>query len=119
MVGLAAGVGVAVGSVVVAVLAALVARADFYLSGQVVPWGLALAVAGSVAAVVLARAGGRALGFAAAGGWVIGVGLLLAGRPEGDFVVASDWLGDTFLLLATVAVILSAFWKARAPKIRP
>jgi uncharacterized protein DUF6113 len=110
----AAAVGVLVGGVLVALLSGLVSRAVWRWNGLLVPWGLALAVAASAAAVVLARSMGRALGFVAATGWAGGLLLLLAGRPEGDFLVASDWLGNAFLFLATGAVLVVAAWRSRA-----
>jgi Family of unknown function (DUF6113) len=100
----------------VAALSGLVSRASWRWSGQLVPWGLVLAVASSAAAIGLARCLGRAAGFAAAIGWGAGLTLLLSGRPEGDFVVASDGLGDAFLFLATGSVLLTAIWRSRAPR---
>lgn len=112
--GAATAVGVAGAALLIALLAALVSRAVWRWHGQVLPWGLVLGVASSAAAVVLARRIGRGVGFAAAGGWVLGLGLLLAGRPEGDYVVASDGLGNAFLLLATGSVLVAAVWRRRA-----
>lgn len=98
-------------AVAVAVLAGLLSRAVWRPGDLLLPWGLALGVAASVAAVVLARCLNRTLGYAAAGGWVLGLGALLSGRPEGDYVVASDFLGLAFLGVATVAVLVAALWR--------
>lgn len=111
----AAAAAVAAASLLVALLAGLVSRAAWRWSGQLVPWGLVLGVASSAGAVVLARGVSRAAGFAAAAGWVVGLLLLLAGRPEGDYVVAGDGLGEAFLLLATGSVVVTAAWRG-APR---
>jgi hypothetical protein len=113
---LAAAVGVVVACVLVALLSGLVSRAAWRWSGHLVPWGLALAVAASAAAVVLARSLSRGMGFVAAASWAGGLLLLLSGRPEGDYLVASDWLGNAFLFLATGAVLVVAGWRSRAPR---
>lgn len=97
-------------SLVVAVLSGLLSRAAWRPDDVVLPWGLLLGVGASVATVVLARRLSRALGFAAGGGWVAGLGALLYGRPEGDYVIAGDLLGKAFLLVATVAVLATAMW---------
>lgn len=113
---LAAAVVVAATCLLVAVLSGWVSRAAWRWSGQLVPWGLALGVASSVSAVLLARRVNRVLGFAAAAGWAGGLLLLLAGRPEGDYVVANDGLGNAFLFAATGAVILAAVWQGQRPR---
>lgn len=94
-----------VAAIGVAVLSAVVSR-FIYRSDQVsVPWGLALGVAASASIVLIGRLLARGLGFAAAGGWIIGTGLVLAGRPEGDYLLAQDGLGLGYLL-ASVAVVI-------------
>ncbi len=95
-------------SVMVAVLAALVSRMVWRPGAVSVPWGLALAVAASVAVVLVARTYSRALAFVAAGVWIVATGLVLAGRPEGDYVFAQDALGLGYLLVAAIAVISAA-----------
>ncbi len=77
-----------------------------------VPWGLLLAVTSSAAVVIVARAVSRAQGFAAAAGWLLGLGVLLAGRPEGDYIVAGDSLGLAFLVLGAAAVCIPAVWRS-------
>ncbi len=77
---------------------------------MVVPWGLVLSVGGSASVVLLARSVGRGLGFVAAGGWVVGVGVLLLRAPDGSYLLRQDNLTWGFLLAATVAVIGSASW---------
>ncbi len=106
MMTLAVAIGAA--SFCVAALAALVSRMAWRPGGIALPWGLILSIAASVGVVLLARAIGRPYGFAAAGGWIIGAGLVLGGRPEGDYLLAQDWLGLSFLLIAPVCVIVSA-----------
>ncbi len=93
-------------SVGVAALSGVVSRLIYRTDQFSVPWGLALGVAASASIVLIARILSRGLGFAAAGGWIIGTGLLLAGRPEGDYLLAQDGLGLGYLL-ASVAVVIS------------
>ncbi len=105
---LAVAVGTGALSLVVAVLAALVSRMVWRPGSFVVPWGLGLSVVASVVVVLVARTYRRGMAFVAAGVWVIATGLVLAGRPEGDYVFAQDGLGLGYLLVAAVAVISAA-----------
>jgi hypothetical protein len=91
----------------VGVAAGWVSRGGWRFGDLVVPWGLVLSAAGSSAGVLLARALGRGFGFVAVGGWIAGVGALMA---RGDTVLAGDWLGYAFLLGVTIVVIGSAAW---------
>lgn len=109
--GLVAAAAVAALSVAVAVLAGLLSRVAWRPGDIVVPWGLLLAVGASASAVLLARSLTRALGYVAAAGWIVGLGVLMYGRPEGDYVIASDLLGTAFMVSATVAVIGAAMWR--------
>ncbi len=92
-----------------AVFAAVVSRHVWRPDELMLPWGMVLAVAGSVAVVVAARSRGKAQGSVAAAGWIVGLLLVLAG-PGGDIVVAGDLRGYAFLLGATAAVLLTAGW---------
>jgi hypothetical protein len=107
---------VAAGCLLVAVLSGWVSRAAWRWSGHLIPWGLALGLASSISAVLLARRVSRVLGFAAAAGWAVGLLLLLAGRPEGDYVIANDGLGNAFLFATTGAVVLAAVWQGQGPR---
>jgi hypothetical protein len=98
---------VAVVAVGVGVCAGWASRGVWRPASLVLPWGLALAVGGSVSGVLIARTLGRGQGFVAAAGWVTGVGALLS---RGDTVIAGDTLGYLFLLGCTAAVICSAAW---------
>lgn len=100
----------AAGAVTVAIMAAWVSRAVWRPGPLAIPWGLVLSVAGSGAAVWLARAAARSLGFVVAAGWIVGLAVLLAGGPGGDLVVIADKLGYSFMLIATGAVIVAAGW---------
>ncbi len=99
----AVGVAVGAGS---AALGAGVAGSALLVHRAGVPWGLLLAVAASalgglaLAAVGAGRAG--VLGYAV--GWCGVVLLVLAGSPEGDYLVGGDLLGWSFLLLACGSV---------------
>jgi hypothetical protein len=111
-------VAIAAASAFVAALAALVSRMawrPWAPGGIALPWGLVLSVAASVGVVLLARAIARPQGFAAAAGWIVGAGLVLGGRPEGDYLMAQDWLGLSFLLIAPVLVIAGAASGVRTP----
>lgn len=103
-----AGVVIAALSSSVAVLSALVSRMIWRPDLVAIPWGLGLAVAASVMVVLVSRMLGRRLAFVAAGTWIIATGLVLAGRPEGDYVFAQDGLGLGYLLVCTIGVISAA-----------
>ncbi len=97
-----------------AVAAALVSRHVWRTGEMMLPWGMILAVGGSVATVYAARTQARTAGFAAAAGWIGGLLLVLSG-PGGDLVVAGDVFGYGFLLGATAAVFITAGWRQRPP----
>ncbi|MGH3506659.1 MAG: hypothetical protein ACRDO2_05585 [Nocardioidaceae bacterium] len=97
---------------VVACLASLVARIVWRVDPVAVPWGLVLAVGGSASLVVLARTVGRSAGFAAAGGWLVGLFYVFSPRSEGDYIIADDGLGYSYLLLSVLAVMIAAAWGA-------
>lgn len=105
--------GVTLLGAVSAVLAALVSRHAWRPGELTLPWGMVIALAGSVAVVFAGRSHGRSFGFLAAAGWVVGLMCVLGG-PGGDVVVAGDPLGYTFLLGATAAVFLTAIWRHRS-----
>lgn len=95
---------------VVSCLASVVARVVWQVGPVEVPWGLVLAVGGSVSLVVLARAVSRSAGMAAAGGWLVGLFYVFSPRSEGDYIIANDGLGYSYLLLAAVSVMSAAAW---------
>ena len=102
---------VAASGVVVSLCAGLVSRGVWRSEVASFPWGLVLGIAGSVGAVVLARAaGGRRLGIVAAAAWLLGIALVLFWHPGGDYLFANDGLGLTFLLGGPVAVTAAAAW---------
>ena len=88
--------------------AALAAHRDAgYVGSVLVPWGLVLAVLASAlpsTALVTLGAGRAAVG-GYGGGWCLVVLVLVGGRPEGDYVVAGDFRGWGFLVVATLAVV--------------
>jgi hypothetical protein len=115
-----AGVALALGSAFVAICAGFVSRGAWRPSVVTVPWGLGLSVAGSVSLIVVTRLlAGRGAGYVAAAGWVLGVGFVLFWHPGGDYLFADDGLGYSFLLGATVAVLLAAGWGGPAPQQHP
>jgi hypothetical protein len=98
-------------SAVVAVCAGLVSRCVWRPPAISVPWGFGLAVVGSVSLIVVSRLlAGRRAGVVAAGGWLLGVAVVLLWHPGGDYLFANDALGYSFLLGATVAVLVAAAW---------
>jgi hypothetical protein len=116
----AAGAALVLASAVVAICAGFVSRGAWRPSVVTVPWGLGLSVAGSVSLIVVTRlVAGRGAGYVAAAGWVLGVGFVLFWHPGGDYLFAGDGLGYSFLLGATVAVLLTAGWGGPAPHQNP
>jgi hypothetical protein len=118
------GIGWVLGLVATAVLGAALALLAADLHRMVwrsaeltLPWGIVLGVTASVACAVAAGVllGRRAGTLALAAGWLVTLFLLLRGRPEGDYVVASDALGWGFLVagVATMAVLVGATLAAR------
>lgn len=67
-------------------------------------WGLPLAAAAALAALLAAppRWWSR---LPLALGWVLPIGLALAGRPEGDYVVSREASGQALVLLAVVVLV--------------
>jgi hypothetical protein len=102
------GIAFAVLAFVTAPLAALVSRMCLRPGSVTIPYGLILSALASVAVVVLARAVARGYAFAAAGAWLVGLGFVVEGTSGGGFLVASDALGWSFLVLDTSAVIGAA-----------
>ena len=91
----------------VAVMALVTHRHAVRVADVLVPWGLALAVLGSVLpslALHSLGAGRLAVG-AYGGGWCLVVLMLLDGRDEGDYLVAADTRGWGFLVVASLAVV--------------
>lgn len=72
------------------------------------PWFL-LAVVGSLGVAWLLRSGDAPWTAAAyCAGWLLVFGIALAGRPEGDYVVAGDLRGYGLIVVAFVLVVLGA-----------
>jgi hypothetical protein len=68
-------------------------------------WGLVLGVAATLAGELALPRGGLRLMYAA--GWVLASAYFLLARPEGDYVVASDTLGYTFLGFGLVVLVVA------------
>lgn len=101
---------------VVGVLAVLVHRSG---TGPI-PAGLALAVLASPAGAVGLWAAGaaRAASTAYGLGWAVAVFWLLAGRPEGDYLVAGDTAGWVFLFGSAGAVTVATVLGGLVPRRR-
>lgn len=115
--GVVAVVGVALGLLgfVTAPVAALVSRMCWRPALVTVPYGLVLAVAGSMAVVVLAGAVARGYAILAAVTWILGLAFVVNGTSGGSFVIAGDALGWAFLVLGTVGTLGTALWGRRRP----
>jgi hypothetical protein len=100
-------VAVLAAGVVVGFCAAWVSRGVWRPGSAEVPWGILLAAAGSVGAILLARAVRGSLALWGAGGWVLGVVLVLS---RGDTIIAGDLLGYGFLVGVTACVCITAVW---------
>jgi hypothetical protein len=109
----ALGIGLSGLGFVTAPVASLVSRMCWRPELVTVPYGLALAVAGSMAVVVLAGAVSRGFGLLAAAGWILGLGFVVNGTSGGSFIIAGDALGWAFLVLGTVATVGTALWGRR------
>jgi hypothetical protein len=84
------------------------------------PLGLLIAVAASFVTVWAMRDLLPRLGTSYAAGWLVIFGFALFGRPEGDYVVATDLRGLAmiiagFVMLATGVVSLTSRRSSRAP----
>ncbi|MGA8992821.1 MAG: DUF6113 family protein [Nocardioidaceae bacterium] len=105
-------------------LGAVVALAALAVHRAVFPLGLTLSAATTLAVpwwLLGTRAPRAAAGFAA--GWLLVVWVALPGRPEGDFVVASDPAGVGLvvigLLLVTIAALSLARGRPPPPRLGP
>ena len=97
----------------VCVMAALVHRQIFEVSGQPIPWGLLLALFVTFAVVraasELMRVGGAWLGL----GWASMLTALQL-SPGGSYLIATDWLGLTFAGGSLGAIVWGAL---RTPRV--
>ena len=93
-------------AVVAALIGAATAVAALAVHRSGPAW-LALAVAASVAvAWGLRSTGTPRLGAAYCGGWLVVLGFALAGRPEGDYVLAGDTAGYVMMATGFALVVL-------------
>jgi len=103
----------------VAVLVLITHRGEVEVLGVRLPAGLVLAVVSSVLPSLVLRGLAGAAGVAGYGaGWCLVVLYASGGRPEGDYLVAGDWLGWTFLALATLGVVIATV-RGTLPDRRP
>jgi len=98
---------------VTAPVAALVSRMCWRPDLVTVPYGLVMAVAGSMSVVMLAGRISKGYGLLAAAAWIVGLGFVVNGTSGGSFLIASDALGWAFLVLGTVATLATALWGGR------
>lgn len=83
------------------------------------PWGLPLAAVATLA-VLLATRPGPATRLPLAVGWLVVLGAAVAGRPEGDFVLAQAASGYAVLGLGLVVLVvaLATLGGGRGPRVR-
>ena len=88
-------------------------------SGLVLPWGLVLGLATPYAVIRAVNVTPVALrgsvGFGV--GWLLFMLVAHRSRPEGDFLIAGDWIGTVFVLggMAVVALaVIRSITEARA-----
>jgi hypothetical protein len=108
--GVAALVAVGATAALVGVCAGWVSRAVWRVGPAdlptiAIPWGLLLSLAGSVSLIALVRPLRRAAPLVAALCWFAGVVVLTV---RGDTIVAGDARGISFLIVVSIAVLLSA-----------
>ena len=104
----------------VAVLGLFAHRDTAQVAGMDLPWGLVVALLTAFTLVCAAGALAGASGAAcAAAGWVACVLLALSGRPEGDYLLAADAIGQGYLWggLATVAVAFAVGVRLEPPPV--
>lgn len=107
------GLALALLALVTAPVAALVSRMCWRPGLVTVPYGLVIAVAGSMSVVMLAGRVSRGYALLAAAAWIVGLGIVVNGTSGGSFLIASDGLGWAFLVLGTVATLATALWGGR------
>lgn len=100
------------------VLGLLVALAAVAVHHSAFPFGLLLAVATSIASawwLLRSRHPRTAASYVV--GWLAMLGVLVAGRPEGDYALGQDLPGYTLVLagVALVVVGLAGFTGGRGP----
>jgi hypothetical protein len=104
------------GSVVLGAAVAVASVAVYRSTALGVPFGLLLAVAASLGTAARLRWSRRPrLAASYAAGFLVVFGLVIAGRPEGDYAVASDVRGYT-LMAASLAVLVLGVTALGAPR---
>ena len=119
-------VGAAVVGLLVGFCAVMVHREAWRPSGDLLPWGLVLGL-GTTFACQRASAllTGAAGAFVFAGGWIALMFVVADGRPEGDFLLAQDFLVEAFfwggrlvlLVGAVLAMLVSAGSRRGLPRV--
>ncbi|CUR56280.1 conserved membrane hypothetical protein [metagenome] len=74
-------------------------------------WGLPVGIAASVVAAYAAPRGRARVAFTL--GWVTLLGLVVLGRPEGDWAIASDWRGHSMLACGLFLLVFALSTLAR------
>lgn len=102
----------------------LVHREALRGGGVALPWGLLLGLGTTYAVITaLSTTSAGVRGSAGCGvGWFLLVLAAQRSRPEGDFLVAGDWLGTSFVLggmaVVAMAVVRNGTRPSR-PQVRP
>jgi Family of unknown function (DUF6113) len=104
----AVAVAAALVGVVVGLAAGVVHRQAVRPADVLLPWGLVLALVTMFAVTVVAgriAQGPGAIGVAV--GWAVTLLLLQQVRPEGDYVFASDFLGNAYVFGGMLTIVLA------------
>ncbi|MGZ4776852.1 MAG: DUF6113 family protein [Oryzihumus sp.] len=96
------------GATLLGATVALASVADHRFAAGALPWGLLLAITASAGAAWRLRSSRyprTATSYGA--GWLVLFSLVVLGRPEGDYAIASDLAGYAMMALALVVVALA------------
>ena len=108
------------GALLLGVLVGVAATAVHRVTALGLPTGLLLAVVASLAAAWHLRTGVVPRSAAAyCLGWVLVIGVVVAGRPEGDYAVAGDLAGYALMGTGLVLVVLGVASLATPGKVDP
>jgi len=114
-------VGAGVVGVIIGLAGAIVHRDAFRPAGVLLPWGLVLTLATAFSVTLAAARLARTPGVIGVPiGWVVALLWLQQGRPEGDTVLVSDFLGNAYVFGGMVVLAIAVVrGMAEPPPERP